>query len=133
MKSVLRMITFLYIGGIFIFADSPMVRDLSRFNPYSLLHIPLYGILSLLIKFSLPSSHPILNLRPKSLVSSIQMSKKRFFYEAGGIALLVGVADEIYQSYLPNRNSSLMDLFLDFLGIVISLSLLRYFLKKEAD
>jgi hypothetical protein len=38
-----------YIAGIFLWADSPIVEELSAFNPYSLLHIPLYGILTILL------------------------------------------------------------------------------------
>jgi hypothetical protein len=41
-----------YIAGIFLFADSPVVSDIAPFNPYSLLHIPLYGILTLLLILS---------------------------------------------------------------------------------
>ena len=36
----------------FIFADSSVVSTLAAFNPYSLLHIPLYGILTVLLIFS---------------------------------------------------------------------------------
>ncbi len=42
-----------YIAGIFLFADSPVVSDIAAFNPYSLLHIPLYGVLTILIILSL--------------------------------------------------------------------------------
>jgi hypothetical protein len=41
-----------YIAGIFLWADYPIVEELSAFNPYSLLHIPLYGILTLLLILS---------------------------------------------------------------------------------
>jgi VanZ family protein len=41
-----------YIAGIFLWADSPIVEELSAFNPYSLLHIPLYGILTILLILS---------------------------------------------------------------------------------
>ena len=41
-----------YIAGIFLLADSPVVADIAPFNPYSLLHIPLYGILTLLLILS---------------------------------------------------------------------------------
>ncbi|MCJ7784563.1 MAG: hypothetical protein MUP41_11570, partial [Desulfobacterales bacterium] len=33
-------------------ADSPMVSELAQFNPYSILHIPVYGILTVLLFFS---------------------------------------------------------------------------------
>ena len=35
-----------YIFAIFFLADSGAVSQIGEFNPYSLLHIPLYGILT---------------------------------------------------------------------------------------
>ncbi len=78
-----------YIIGLFIFADSPMVRSLSPFNPYSLLHIPLYGVLTILIIFSFV---PI-TLRPNQTKQKDQTNR---FLFAGLIALGVAIADEIY-------------------------------------
>ena len=42
-----------YIFAIFFLADSGAASQIGEFNPYSLLHIPLYGILTLLILLSL--------------------------------------------------------------------------------
>src|SRR4030042_4954086 len=42
-----------YISAIFLFADSPIPSGLATYNPYSLLHIPLYGILTGLMVLSL--------------------------------------------------------------------------------
>ncbi len=131
MRLTLRMMTLIYIVAIFVLADSPMAKELSRFNPYSLLHIPLYGMLSLLLLFSfpptskLPLTHPGISLLP------IQISEKKAFFRSGIIALAIGMADEIYQSYLPSRDASVMDLFLDFSGIVLTLFCLYYFLKTR--
>jgi len=129
MRSILRMMTLLYIGAIFVLADSPMAKDLSRFNPYSFLHIPLYGMLSLLLILSFPSSPKTPSTHPGISLAQIRISEKRAFFRAGIIALVIGMADEIYQSYLPSRNASVMDLFLDFLGVVLALFILYYFLK----
>lgn len=132
MRWILRLVTLLYIAAIFMLADSSMVKDLSRFNPYSLLHIPLYGILSLLLIFSISSSPNTSSTHPKRLLNQIQVNERRFFYRAGMITSMVAIGDEIYQSYLPTRNASFIDLLLDFLGIVLALSLLHYFLKTKS-
>jgi hypothetical protein len=42
-----------YISAIFLFADSPAVSAVAAYNPFSLLHIPLYALLTLLIILSL--------------------------------------------------------------------------------
>lgn len=131
MRLILRLITLLYIAAIFILADSSMVKDLSRFNPYSLLHVPLYGILSLLLIFSISSSPKIPSIHLKEWFDQIQGNEKRFFYRAGMITLMVAMGDEIYQSCLPTRHASFLDLILDLLGTVLALSLLYYFLKKR--
>ncbi len=131
MRLILRLITLLYIAGIFILADAPIVRELSRFNPYSLLHIPLYGILSLLLIFSIPSPSKTPSIHLKDWLDQVQGNEKRSFYRVGMITLMVAVGDEIYQSHLPTRNASFNDLVLDVLGIVLALTLLHYFLKTR--
>ncbi len=52
MRLFFTILSIVYIAGIFLFADSSVVSTLSSFNPYSLLHIPLYGILTFLLIFS---------------------------------------------------------------------------------
>jgi len=76
-----------YIAAIFLLADSPMVSALSAFNPYSLLHIPLYGILSILL---------ILTVTPFRLYGSLLMAlrsqlTKRLFFSAFGSKLINGL------------------------------------------
>ena len=60
-----------YIAGIFLWADSSVVSELSAFNPYSVLHIPLYGILTMLLFFSLSP----LKLRKNVINGMIQKRK----------------------------------------------------------
>lgn len=131
MRWILRLITLLYIAAIFILADSSMVKELSRFNPYSLLHVPLYGILSLLLIFSISSSSKISTTHPEELLSQVQETEKRSFFQAGMIASMVAMGDEIYQSFLPTRKASFIDLVLDFIGMILALILLYYFLKTR--
>ena len=95
-----------------------MVRSLSPFNPYSLLHIPLYGVLTILLIFSFV---PI-TLRPNQTKQKDQTNR---FLFAGLIALGVAIADEIYQAYLPNRNASATDVLLDLAGIALVLFLIH--------
>lgn len=52
MRVFFSILSIVYIAGIFLWADSPVVSDLGYFNPYSLLHIPLYAILTVLLIFS---------------------------------------------------------------------------------
>ena len=63
----------IYIGAIFFFAGSPLVSKLAVFNPWSLLHIPLYFIMTMLLLLSfLPI--PPLSLKPwtpSSVISSL--------------------------------------------------------------
>jgi len=49
MRFLFTILSIVYIAGIFLFVDSSVVSDLSSFNPYSLLHIPLYGVLTFLL------------------------------------------------------------------------------------
>lgn len=105
-----------YITGIFLLADSPMVADAAAFNPYSLLHIPMYGILTILLILSNWSS--IFKNRGTSTNSTNLVV-------AGIIALVVGIADEIYQAYIPNRKATITDVFLDILGVILCILIVR--------
>jgi VanZ family protein len=98
-----------YIFGIFFYADSPVVSQIAVFNPYSLLHIPLYGILTLLL---------VLTLCPPSATSS-----KLRYTLAAMMAVAVAILDEFYQSFIPNREGSLTDILLDVLGVSLALFL----------
>ena len=110
-----------YIAGIFFLADSPVVSDLAPFNPYSLLHIPLYGILTILLIFSFPPFQ----------TNPDKQSDLFRFQIAGLIALVVAIADEIHQAYIPSRNASITDVFLDFIGIILCILLIRRIQRNE--
>lgn len=130
MSPIFAIFSIAYIFSIFFWADSPVVSDLAAFNPYSLLHIPLYGILTMLLVFSvLP-----LNLnRPNRTNERNQINGihgKSYFLIPGVIALGVAMADEVYQSILPGREASVSDVFLDFVGISFALFLIFRLYKK---
>ena len=123
-KSVFRLFSILYIVGIFFFADSSVISDLSPFNPYSLLHIPLYGILTFLLVFSvLPYSTHLTHSTNSTNLTHLTYSTR--FLIVGLIATMIGVADEIHQVYIPGRNASVADVFLDMVGIVLCLFVVK--------
>ncbi len=109
MRLFFTILSIAYIASLFLFADSSVVSDLSSFNPYSLLHIPLYGILTVLLIFSFV---PITQLPNNSITR---------FLVVGVIALGVGIADEIHQAYVPGRDASVTDVLLDLVGIILVL------------
>jgi VanZ family protein len=115
-KLVFRLLSVGYIASIFVFAASPVIADLAPFNPQSLLHIPLYGILTFLLVFS---------ISPYSTHSTNLTHSTRLIF-SGVIALTVAIADEIHQAYVPGRNASVVDVFLD-IGIALCLFAFKHF------
>ena len=106
----------IYVAVIFLLAGSPIVSEISRFNPHSLLHIPLYGILAVL------------------LYQSLDKPGRIGFFLPGLIALVVGIGDEINQLFTPGREASATDVMLDLAGICLFLfflSQLRNVLDKR--
>ena len=142
-----RLFSIAYVVGIFLFADSSVISDLSPFNPYSLLHIPLYGILTLLLFFSFVplksdvrnstdsthsthlthsthsdnSTHLTHSTNSTNLTHSTHSTYSSRFLIVGLIATMIGVADEIHQAFIPGRNASVVDVFLDMVGIALCL------------
>jgi hypothetical protein len=178
MSIFFRVLSAAYIAGIFLLADSPMVSDVAPFNPYSLLHIPLYGILTVLLILSFRkkpsnpinprdpmnpmnsrnSTNPSNSINPSNPTNPINLSREmrpapctvetttsgnlfhwdsinpsnsinptnsRNLVAAGIIALVVAIADEIHQAYLPNRNASFIDVLLDIVGIVLCMLIIK--------
>jgi predicted membrane metal-binding protein len=148
-----------YIAGIFFLADSPVVSSLSAFNPYSLLHIPLYGILALLLiltmtPFGLCGSlfsalrSPLMKrsddpnlLNGLTVQHSLHIDAsphQRIYASARGrilisgfIAFLIGVADECYQSFIPSREASMTDVLLDGIGALLAVVLMLKLIKRQ--
>jgi VanZ family protein len=50
---------------------------------------------------------------------------KNRLISTGLIAGIVGVLDELHQSFIPNRQGSIGDIILDILGIVLTILLFR--------
>jgi len=102
-----------YIFAIFFLADSGAASQIGEFNPYSLLHVPLYGVLTLLVLLSLCTGKE--GYRPQRLV-------------VGGVfAAVVGAVDEFHQTFISTRDGSLGDVLLDVLGVVLAVLVFRRF------
>ena len=123
MRFFFSILSTIYIAATFLLADSPVVSDLAPFNPYSLLHIPLYGILTLLLIFSflplelkgkVPNSPEVHRL---SISLRTRVNTLMHFLIPALIASGVGIGDEIHQAYIPSRDASIIDVFLDLIGI----------------
>jgi hypothetical protein len=134
MRLIFTFLSITYIAGIFLWADSSVVSYLAAFNPYSLLHIPLYGILTVLLIFSffpLKFKSNALNARNPSTHLRIDAYTRVRFLISGFIALIVAIADEIHQSFIPTRDASVIDVFLDAIGIVLILFFIVQLYKKK--
>lgn len=90
-------------------------------NPYSLLHIPLYGILMFLLSVTL-AAHPH-NLK------ELPFDRPSLF-RAGAIAFFTGILDELNQSFIPGREASMRDLSLDLAGIVLTGLVLSFWRRR---
>jgi len=161
-RLIFTFLSIAYIAGIFLWADSPVVSVLAPFNPYSLLHIPLYGILTVLLIFSFfpfnlktnvpnglnDSNHPnitndnnVLNVLRIYTLTHLRINASTHlridaytcvrFLISGFIALIIAIADEIHQSFTPTRDASIIDVFLDAVGIVLTLFLIVTLYKKK--
>ena len=141
----------IYIFCIFFLADSSVVSDLSAFNPYSILHIPLYGILTILLIFSfVPLKFKLLNsINPRNSTNAMNLTTainainstnstnssnlNARLLVVGIIALIVAIADEIHQAYVPGRDASVIDVLLDVIGIILVLFFAFRLLKTKTS
>jgi VanZ family protein len=62
-----------------------------------------------------------------------QRNQKNFYLLPGGIALIVAIADEIHQAYVPGRDASLTDVLLDMVGIILVLFFFFRLLKTKTS
>jgi len=161
MNVIFSVLSVIYISAIFLFSDSPVISNIAAFNSYSLLHIPLYGLLTGLLIFSMvpmtqsrnesktQTHHKDLSQEPKNTINSSnptnQLNKTtivnepsvqairvfRNFVFPGLIALAVAIADEVHQKYVPNRDASFTDVMLDIVGITAAMLLAIQFCKKD--
>jgi VanZ family protein len=139
MRIFFSILSVAYIAGIFFFADSSVVLTLASFNPYSLLHIPLYGILTVLLIFSFVpikfnprnSTNAINAMNAMNATNTINLRAR--YLLPGGIASVVAIADEIHQAYVPGRDASITDVLLDMVGIILVLFFFFRVLKTKTS
>jgi VanZ family protein len=122
MRILFSILSIFYISGIFLLAGSPFISKIATFNPYSLLHIPLYGVLTVLLIFSII---PFKNSPNNQRNQIDQIDQTNRFLFAGLIALGVAVADEVHQTSIPGRDGSIADVLLDAIGIALVLLLIH--------
>ncbi|MDI7261172.1 MAG: VanZ family protein [Thermodesulfobacteriota bacterium] len=91
-------------------------------NPYSLLHVPLYGALMVLLTFA---------FLPRLIDSKAFPFRPISLLLPGGIASLVGILDEANQASIPNRNASVTDVLLDVAGIVLAALSISYWQNRK--
>jgi VanZ family protein len=105
MNPFFTVLSAVYIFGIFFWADSPAASLIGEFNFCSLLHIPLYGVLTGLLLLAV-ASEPGTNFAVR-------------YHLAAWMAVAVGILDEYYQTFIPSREGSVGDVFLDILGVIL--------------
>ena len=111
MNPFFTVLSAVYIFGVFFLADSPAASQIGEFNPYSLLHIPLYGVLTGLLLMAF-ASKPGTNFAYR-------------YHLAAWTAVAVGLLDEYHQTFIPSREGSVGDVLLDILGVILLMILAR--------
>ena len=89
-------------------------------NPYEFTHLPEYAILSILIIWALDKNKLIRIGTQKEKNMKSPIIKNLYFLSGAGTGV-IGIADEIYQYFLPNRFFTLYDIFLNILGGILGL------------
>lgn len=74
-------------------------------------HIAEYGILVFLLW--------------QAIFHSVKLSRTKVNFSAGMLALLYAISDEVHQSFVPTRNSSVYDILIDSIGIILVLWVIR--------
>ncbi len=109
MNPLFTILSAAYIFGIFYCADSSAVSVIGEFNFFSLLHVPLYALLTLLLLLAFASTSDQ-NMKIRCGLGSL-------------IAVVVGILDEYNQSFIPARDASGGDILLDIAGVLLVLLL----------
>lgn len=99
--------TISYCGLIFYFSSLPAMATPRLFSGQDkILHFFEFGILSLLFFFSIKKTFLGVSLKNLAVITIL-------------FTALYGISDEIHQYFIPGRESSLGDVFADFLGAII--------------
>jgi VanZ family protein len=116
------LLSLVYMSFIFYLSSSPgsvtgKDTDFNRFI-FNFLHIPLFGVLSLLLLYTLKGDvHPF-EIRKRTYIMSFCLT------------ILYAVFDEWHQSYVQGRMTSLSDICLDGIGGLVFLTAFALFRHK---
>lgn len=107
----------IYVGSIFLL--SFIIYQFIP-NPYEFTHLPEYAILSMLIIRALDKKN-VRNIGAEKKKNIKSATIKNSYFLSGAGTGVIGIADEIYQYFLPNRYFTVYDLFLNILGGILGL------------
>lgn len=99
-----------WMGAIFILSDQPKTD------------IPSFGTWDLFIK---KGSHFLAYAVLASLALRVMAGGKRPYHWALLLTILYAISDEFHQTFIPGRNGTLADVFIDSLGGLTALLILR--------
>ncbi len=99
--------TVAYCGMIYYLSGNPSPIEVDQFpHQDKVLHLLEYGILSVLFFYSLSKSIPSYSVRAVVVLAIVLTS-------------LYGISDEAHQYFVPGRDSSIGDVFADFIGATL--------------
>jgi VanZ family protein len=84
-----------------------------------LLHLVMFGILSILFLFTLKWNNPLSETRPFVFILSLLLT------------IIYAITDEYHQSFSPGRFASIKDILIDASGAIISLFTIYYVKRKQ--
>jgi VanZ family protein len=133
MRLFFLILSIAYVVAIFFLADSPVVYTLSSYNPHSLLHIPLYaGLAILLVLSSFPSGRwSFSSIRSMGFIETGSVNVRSRLLICAFVAAAVAIVDEIHQTFIPNRDGSAVDVLLDLIGVILVICVARSKLKAQ--
>ncbi|MGH9391973.1 MAG: VanZ family protein [Vicinamibacteria bacterium] len=106
-----------YMAGIFLLSSLPnsLLGRVGLSSSFaSLLHVPLFGLLALLLLFALGTNRTALG------------SQGRPYLWAALITTVYGALDEVHQAFAGGRDADLTDGLLDTFGAFVFLALARW-------
>ena len=124
-RSLLRAIPMLAaMGIIFFLSHQPHLSfDLEVSHQDKIFHAIAYGVLAASTLFAvLPPGRRVFRSRSRLMLTGLGVVLFCLFY---------GISDEFHQSFIPGRESSLLDVAADTAGAVIVVSLWLFFRVKD--
>ncbi|MCD6388808.1 MAG: VanZ family protein [Desulfobulbaceae bacterium] len=124
-RSLFRAIPMLAVMGIIFFLSHQphLSLDLEVSHQDKIFHAIAYGVLAASTLFAvLPPGRRVLRSRSRLMLTGLGVVLFCMFY---------GISDEFHQSFIPGRESSLLDVAADTAGAVIVVSLWLFFRMKD--